>query len=162
VVVRSGESSDSRLMVRTLGAYRLEVVGSPSYFERAGLPSAPEELVKHACLHHKYPTTGKIQRWPFVHRSTADDLILPMTGTASTVEALISLAENGVGLACVPDFAVRRQVLDGSLKIILAEHIDHSGMFRAMWPSSRYLSPKVRVFVDFLAEHLFSRGSNAK
>ena len=77
-----------------------------------------------------------------------------MTGTASTVEALISLAENGVGLACVPDFAVRRQVLDGTLKIILAEHIDHSGMFRAMWPSSRYLSPKVRVFVDFLAEHL--------
>jgi DNA-binding transcriptional LysR family regulator len=65
------------------------------------------------------------------------------------------LAEHGVGLVCVPDFAIRRQVLDGTLKIILAEHIDHSGMFRAMWPSSRYLSPKVRVFVDFLAEHLF-------
>jgi DNA-binding transcriptional LysR family regulator len=155
VVVRSGDASDSRLMVRSLGAYRLEVVGSPSYFERAGIPSTPEELVKHACLHHKYPTTGKIQRWPFVRQPTADDVDLPTTGTATTIEALVSLAEHGVGLACVPDFAVRRQVLDGSLKIILAEHIDHSGMFRAMWPSSRYLSPKVRVFVDFLAEHLF-------
>jgi DNA-binding transcriptional LysR family regulator len=155
VVVRSGDAADSRLMVRSLGAYRLEVVGSPSYFERAGIPSTPEELVKHACLHHKYPTTGKIQRWPFVRPPTADDVDLPTTGTATTIEALVSLAEHGVGLACVPDFAVRRQVLDGSLKIILAEHIDHSGMFRAMWPSSRYLSPKVRVFVDFLAEHLF-------
>ena len=155
VVVRSGESSDSRLMVRTLGTYRLEVVGSPSYFERAGLPSMPEELAKHACLHHKYPTTGKVQRWPFARRPTGEDVMLPTGGMASTVEALVSLAEHGVGLACVPDFAVRRQVLDGSLKIILAEHIDHSGMFRAMWPSSRYLSPKVRVFVDFLAEHLF-------
>jgi DNA-binding transcriptional LysR family regulator len=156
VVVRSGESSDSRLMVRTLGTYRLEVVGSPAYLERAGLPSVPEELTKHACLHHKYPTTGKTQRWPFVRQPpTADDVILPMTGTASTIEALVSLAEHGVGLVCVPDFAIRRQVLDGTLKIILAEHIDHSGMFRAMWPSSRYLSPKVRVFVDFLAEHLF-------
>jgi DNA-binding transcriptional LysR family regulator len=125
------------------------------YFERAGLPSTPEDLAKHACLHHKYPTTGRIQRWPFARQPAADDVVLPTTGTASTIEALVSLAEHGVGLACVPDFAVRRQVLDGSLKIILAEHIDHSGMFRAMWPSSRYLSPKVRVFVDFLAEHLF-------
>jgi DNA-binding transcriptional LysR family regulator len=155
VVVRSGDASDSRLVVRTLGAYRLEVVGSPSYFERAGIPSTPEELAKHACLHHKYPTTGKIQRWPFVRQPTADDVDLPTTGTATTIEALVSLAEHGVGLTCVPDFAVRRQVSDGSLKIILAEHIDHSGMFRAMWPSSRYLSPKVRVFVDFLAAHLF-------
>jgi DNA-binding transcriptional LysR family regulator len=155
VVVRSGEASDSRLMVRTLGAYRLAVVGAPSYFERAGRPSTPEQLAKHACLHHKYPTTGRIQRWPFVRQPTVNDVVLPTTGTASTIEALVSLAENGVGLACVPDFAVRRQVLDGSLEIILAEHIDHSGMFRAMWPSSRYLSPKVRVFVDFLVEHLF-------
>src|SRR5260221_891250 len=155
VVVRSGEASNSRLMVRTLGAYRLEVVGSPSYFERAGIPSMPEELAKHACLHHKYPTTGKIQRWPFVRQPTVDDVELPTTGTASTIEALVSLAEHGVGLACVPDFAIRRQVSDGSLKVILSEHIDHSGMFRAMWPSSRYLAPKVRVFVDFLAEHLF-------
>ena len=157
VVVRSGEASDSRLMARTLGTYRLEVVGSPSYFERAGIPSTPEELAKHACLHHKYPTTGKIQHWPFVPRPAADDVVLPTTGTASTIEALVSLAEHGVGLACVPDFAVRRQVSDGSLKIILAEHIDHSGVFRAMWPSSRYLSPRVRVFVDFLAEHLFPK-----
>ena len=155
MVVRSGDVADSRLMARTLGTYRLEVVGSPSYFERAGLPSTPEELAKHACLHHKYPTTGKVQRWPFVRRATADDVVMPMTGTASTIEALVALAEHGVGLACVPDFAVRRQVLDGSLRIILAENIDHSGMFRAMWPSSRYLSPKVRVFVDFLAQHLF-------
>ncbi len=155
VVVRSGEAADSRLMARTLGTYRLEVVGSPSYFERAGIPSTPAELAKHACLHHKYPTTGKIQRWPFVRQSTADEVVLPMTGTASMIEALVSLAEHGVGLACVPDFAVRRQVFDGSLVVILTEHIDHSGIFRAMWPSSRYLSPKVRVFVDFLAEHLF-------
>ncbi len=155
VVVRSGEGNDSRLMARKLGTYRLEVVGSPAYFERAGLPATPQDLTAHACLHHKYPTTGKIQRWPFARSATGIDVALPMTAVATTVEALAALAEHGVGIACVPDFTVRRQVADGSLVIVLAEYMDHAGAFRALWPSSRYLSPKVRVFVDFLAEHLF-------
>ncbi len=39
--------------------------------------------------------------------------------------------------------------------MVLEDHVEHSNIFRAVWPSSRYLSPKIRVFVDFLAEHLF-------
>lgn len=159
VVVRSGHGVDSRLKARKLGTYRLEVVGSPEYFERAGRPSTPEDLVAHACLHHKFPTSGKIQRWPFARSATGVDVALPMTAVASTVEALVGLAEQGVGIACVPDFAIRRQVADGSLSIVLAERIDHSGIFRALWPTSRYLAPKVRVFVDFLAQHLFPPAS---
>ena len=162
VVVRSGYGVDSRLKARRLGMYRLQVVGSPKYFERAGAPSTPEELVTHACLHHRYPTSGKIQRWPFAKSATGVDVALPMTAAASTVEALVALAEQGVGITCVPDFAIRRQVADGSLAIVLAEHIDHSGIFRALWPTSRYLAPKVRVFVDFLAEHLFPPASSVR
>ncbi|MDP9592366.1 UNVERIFIED_ORG: hypothetical protein J2W19_004957 [Shinella zoogloeoides] len=33
--------------------------------------------------------------------------------------------------------------------------MDAPGQFNLIWPSSRHLSPKVRVLVDFLAEHLF-------
>ena len=161
VVVRSGHGVDSRLKARKLGTYRLEVVGSPKYLKRAGLPSTPEDLVAHACLHHKYPTSGKIQRWPFARSATGVDVALPITAVASTVEALVALAEQGVGITCVPDFAVRQQVADGSLAIVLADHIDHTGIFRALWPTSRYLAPKVRVFVDFLAEHLFAPASPA-
>jgi DNA-binding transcriptional LysR family regulator len=161
-VVRSGEATDSRLMARVLGTYRLEVVGSPAYFAQAGLPLTPADLATHACLHHKYPTTGKIQRWPFAKSGAGTDIRMPTTATASTVEALISLAEHGVGIACVPDFSVARQVAEGSLVIVLSEYIEHSGIFRAMWPSGRYLSPKVRVFVDFLAEHLFPQVSTVR
>jgi DNA-binding transcriptional LysR family regulator len=161
VVVRTGHGADSRLKARKLGTYRLEVVGSPKYFKRAGTPSTPEDLVTHACLHHRYPTSGMIQRWPFAKSATGVDVALPMTAVATTVEALVALAEQGVGITCVPDFAIRRQVADGSLAIVLAAHLDHSGIFRALWPTSRYLAPKVRVFVDFLAEHLFAPASPA-
>lgn len=162
VVVRTGHGVDSRLKARKLGTYRLEVVGSPKYFKRAGTPSTPEDLATHACLHHRYPTSGKIQRWPFAKSEAAVELALPLTAVATTVEALVALAEQGVGITCVPDFAIRQQVANGSLAIVLGEYIDHSGIFRAVWPTSRYLAPKVRVFVDFLAEHLFPPMSPAR
>ena len=155
VVVRTGDAIDSRLIARTLGHYRLQVVGAPDYFARAGIPTNPDELVGHACLHHKYPTSGRLQRWPFIKSPRGSEPALPVSAASSTVEPLISLAESGVGLACVPDFAIRQQIASGSLIAILDDCIDHRGTFRAMWPTSRYLSPKVRAFVDFLVEHMF-------
>jgi DNA-binding transcriptional LysR family regulator len=162
VVVRSGEAVDSRLIARTLGTYRLQVVGSPAYFRRAGMPSSPEDLVGHACLHHKYPTIGKLQKWPFKRSSGGPDLVLPIAAASSIVEPLVSLAEDGIGIACVPDFAVRKQIAAGTLVSILDEHIEHRGAFRAVWPSGRLMPPKVRAFVDFMAENLFAAPVQSK
>lgn len=155
VVVRTGEADDSRLMARKLGAYRLQIVGSPTYLARAGIPAAPGDLASHACLHHRYPTNGRLQRWPFVKETSGAEPAIPVTASVSTVEPLISLALDGHGLACVPDFAIRPYLSNGALVVVLDEYVQHSGAFRAVWPTSRYLSPKVRAFVDFLVEHLF-------
>jgi DNA-binding transcriptional LysR family regulator len=155
VVVRTGEISDSRLMARTLGTFRLKLIGAPSYFARRGMPARPEDLKTHACLHHKFPTIGKLERWPLKPNEDGSELDLPTTAAASTIEPLIHLAEQGSGIICVPDFAVHEQIMRGSLVSVLDDYVDHIGWFRAVWPSSRYLSPKVRVFVDFLVAHLF-------
>ena len=157
VVVRTGEAGDSRLKARTLGTYRLQLVGSPSYFAKAGTPSKPADLRDHACLHHRYPTNGKLQRWPLVSQDVDDDISLPLTAASSTVEPLVALAEAGMGVACVPDFAIRRQLSEGSLITVLDSFVEHRGVFRAVWPASPYLSPKLRVFVDFLAAHLLPK-----
>ena len=75
---------------------------------------------------------------------------------ASTIEPLISMAEQGVGVACLPDFAIGRQLREGVLVAVLDDYTDpSSGTLRVPWPSSRHLSPKLRVFVDFLAANLF-------
>lgn len=153
LVVRTGGPTDSRLMARVLGSFRLELVGSPDYFARAGMPAKPEDLVHHVCLHHRFSTTGKLQPWPFADK--LGEVALPVSSTFSTVEALVSAAELGVGIVCVPDFSVRRQVGQGSLVTILSDQLDFHDVFRAVWPSSRFMSPKLRVFIDFLAENLF-------
>jgi DNA-binding transcriptional LysR family regulator len=157
VVLRSGEVSDSRLKSRRLGTYQFEIVGSPDYFARVGMPLKPDDLLEHACLHRKHPTTGKLHPWPFAPSAMVNDLVLPATAVASTLDALIHLAESGVGIACVPNFCAKRQIGNGSLVSILKEYVDRVEVVRAMWPSSRYKSPKLRAFIDFLAENILPR-----
>jgi len=100
---------------------------------------------------------GAAVSWPFAPSAMANDLILPTTAMASTLDALVHLAESGVGIACVPNFCVRRQIADGSLVNVLKEHVNRVEVVRAMWPSSRYQSPKLRAFIDFLAGNLLPR-----
>lgn len=152
-VVRAGELSDSRLMTRALGGFRLLLVASPDYLARRGTPLRPEDLRDHACLHHRYATSGRLEPWPLVGRR---DVELPSTAVANTIEPLIYMAEQGLGVACLPDFAIRRQRAEGALVSLLDDHIQHAGAFRILWPSSRQLSPKLRVFVDFMARNLFA------
>jgi DNA-binding transcriptional LysR family regulator len=149
-VIRAGEVSDSRLMSRFLGVFRLQLVAAPDYLARRGVPRTPEDLAGHACLQHRFATSGKFEPWPLRR-----EIALPATAVANTIEPLIALAEQGLGIACLPDFAIRRQVEDGRLAVVLADHTAHEGVFRLLWPSSRYPSPKLRVFVDFLARNLF-------
>ena len=73
---------------------------------------------------------------------------------ASTLEPLIFMAEQGMGIAYLPDFAIGRQLREGILVTVLDDYTDRSGPLRVLWPSSRHLAPKLRVFVDFLAANL--------
>ncbi|AGC44946.1 LysR family transcriptional regulator [Myxococcus stipitatus DSM 14675] len=154
-VVRAGEIHDSRLMARVLGTFRLILVGAPDYFARRGTPRKPEDLKSHACLQHRFDSTGKLERWP-LRKSRNKELELPSAAVVNTIEPLIYMAEQGLGIACLPDFALRRQLAQGTLVTVLDSHLEHEGTFRMLWPSSRYLSPKLRVFVDFMAKHLFA------
>lgn len=153
-VVRTGEISDSRLMTRSLGVFEHRVAGSPDYFARHAAPQSPEDLHGHACLHHRYPSTGKLERWPLYRDGVFAGHDLPVAVTASTLEPLIYLAEQGQGLTCVPLFAIRQQLRAGTLVSVLDPFLQSAGVMRVVWPSNRQLTPKVRAFVDFLSAEL--------
>jgi DNA-binding transcriptional LysR family regulator len=162
VVLRTGAAADSQLMTRTLGTYSYTVAGSPDYFARAGTPETPEDLLDHACLHHRWPTSGKLDSWRLKRDGEYLDLDLPTTIVANTIEPLISLAERGVGIIAMPEFAVRRQLAEGTLVPVLDRYLSDAGTFRMMWPTGRQALPRVRAFVDFMAEHLFAKISHPR
>lgn len=74
--------------------------------------------------------------------------------SATAVDPLIELAIEGLGIACLPPFAIRGEIADGRLVSILDEWVTESDQFNAHWPASRQITPKLRAFIDFMAEHL--------
>jgi DNA-binding transcriptional LysR family regulator len=153
-VVRFADAGDTRLMSRALGTYRRRLVAAPTYLAAKGAPLTPDDLKAHACLHHRFPTSRKFEQWPVPSGHPGIEIELPKTAVASTLEPLIHMAEQGLGIAYLPDFAIRRQLREGLLVTVLDDYTDRSGPLRALWPSSRHLAPKLRAFVDFLAANL--------
>ncbi|MET3600770.1 DNA-binding transcriptional LysR family regulator [Martelella mangrovi] len=160
VVIRSGEPDDSRLMARKLGTFGYRLVAAPAYLAAHGIPETPDDLRHHKCLRHRYPSTGKLEEWQFTRTAGTGVSGLPQTVVASAIEPLLYLALQGRGIACLSDFAVRSHCDDGTLVSILEADVQNTGSLRILWPSSRYRSPKLRVFVDFMVENLFARAQS--
>ncbi|MCC7600797.1 LysR family transcriptional regulator [Janthinobacterium sp. FW305-129] len=155
-VVRAGESADSRLMSRQLGQFQLQLVAAPAYLARHGTPARPADLARHTCLLYKFPSSGKVEAWPLPEWPALHAAGLPTVLNCNNVDTLLHFAESGLGIAALPDFAVRAALAAGRLKPVLDAHRRHDGAFRILWPSSRHLTPKLRAFIDFLAVHVFA------
>ncbi|WP_186177479.1 LysR family transcriptional regulator [Burkholderia gladioli] len=153
-VIRSGQLSDSSLMSRRLGPFRFVLCASPDYLARAGVPRGMADLAAHEGVRYRFPTTGKLQAWSLLpDGGEPPDLRCAMT--CNNMEALRGAVIAGFGIGFMPDFLARDALAAGSLVEVLEPHSIAPGQFSILWPSSRQLSPKLRVFVDFMCEHLF-------
>lgn len=154
-VIRSGELTDSRLMSRRLGPFRFTLCASPSYLARHGTPRTPWELEDHDCLRFRFPGTKKLQTWQLAGADNVDPFRRPSPLTCNNMEALREAAMAGLGIAYMPDFLARDAVKDGRLITLLEGHLADPGQFSVLWPSNRLATPRLRVFIDYIAEMLF-------
>ena len=153
-VIRTGELTDSRLTSRKVGSYRRVIVGSPEYFQRTSLPKKPDDLKDRDGLLYRYRSTGKIGNWPLgLTQTTSFELRTSMV--TNTLGPLVTFAEEGLGVACIPDIAIKSQLESGKLISVLDEFNKEITTLRVVWPSGRFLSPKLRTFVDFMVDNLF-------
>ncbi|MEC5321065.1 LysR substrate-binding domain-containing protein [Brenneria populi subsp. brevivirga] len=149
IAIRSGELSSSQMMSRRIGPFRFAIVGSPAYFAANPPPQTPADLRHHACLRYRFPSNGQWQEWD-IHG--AEPLTLPLALSSNNLESLLQSALQGLGIAYVPEFIVRRYLDAGELVSALSSYLQDGGKFSVVWPSSRHMLPKVRVFIDFLTE----------
>ncbi|ODP33959.1 LysR family transcriptional regulator [Pandoraea sp. ISTKB] len=153
VVIRSGDLPDSTLMSRRAGPFRFVLCASPGYLATHGTPQTPQALEAHRCIRFRFPTSGKLQPWAFVP-DVAHEPKLSTSLTCNNMEALLSATTHGLGIAYMPDFLARDALADGQLQTFLGDYLVNPGQFWMLWPSSRHLSPKLRVFVDFMCNRM--------
>ncbi|QPF73350.1 LysR family transcriptional regulator [Roseateles sp. DAIF2] len=152
--VRAGVLADSDLKRRRLGSFRRVLVGAPAYFAAHGRPRRAEDLREHACLHYRFPSTGRLEPWPLPVEARGLFAELPRSLVCNSVEMRIHLALQGQGIACLPDFIVAPHLRSGRLLTILDDGGEHRGALWVLWPASREPSPKLRAFIDCLSRGL--------
>jgi len=150
-VIRTGEPADSRLSARRLGTFRLLLVASPDYLAQHGTPQTPADLQGHTCLHYRSTTSGKLETWAL---RDAEQLQLPVSMICNNIETRVCFALRGLGIAYLPEFAIRDALAAGSLRPILVDHVQQTNVFHVLWPASKHPSPKVRALVNYLSEHV--------
>jgi len=150
LTIRIAQLTDSDLIARRIAPARMVLCASPDYLARHGEPVHPDQLGDHACLHY-----GLLQRgnsWHLIgpereHRVAIDGILCSNNG-----QVLREAALNGLGVAMLPTFMVGADLQEGQLRTILPDAQPQSASIHALYPPSRYLSAKVRLFIDHLAE----------
>lgn len=159
LAIRVGELEDSSLRARKLGEATMHLLASPEYLERHGEPTTIDELAQHTLLHYSYLASGR--SWRLKGPGGAEKLV--RSGGRLTVNngvALLAAAERGLGVTLTPDFIAEDSLAAGRVVSILPEATPEPLGVWAVTPPGRYTQPKVRSFIDFVADAL--RKSRAK
>lgn len=149
VAIRASTLNDSGLMRRRLGTFSRVLAASPDYLQAHGRPQHAQDLQNHACLHYRFPNTGRLEQWPLPNTQDLPDL--PRTLVCNSVEMRMHLALQGQGIACLPDFTVGEHLSSGRLQTILDDDTHNVVPLWIIWPASRNLSPKLRAFIDCMS-----------
>ena len=154
LAIRIGHLDDSSLIARKIATSRSLVCASPAYIERHGVPTHPSELETHSCL--SFRTNPGKNHWGF--KLSQGSLDVPISGRLNTTSLVFlrNAALAGLGIILVPTWAIRDELEHRHLVPLLEDFplAPPSTPIQAVFAHNRHLAPKVRAFVDFLAERM--------
>jgi DNA-binding transcriptional LysR family regulator len=154
LVVRIGRMDDSTMVARRLAPCNMIVCAAPRYLDNHGTPRTIADLAEHNCLGYTLSRSVGADRWLFGRERT---IAAPVRGNlkANNGDALVAAAVAGQGIVYQPTFLVAREIAADLLVPIRLDQpaLALDGIFAA-YPSDRRPPAKIRVFIDFLLEHL--------
>jgi len=150
-VLRVGTPQDSTMIGRKMADLDQATVASPDYLARHGTPAHPDALDGHLMVGFVSTVTGSLLPMDFRIEGKSRDVLLPTSVTVTTGETMAAAARQGLGLIQVPRYRLAADLAAGTLVEILADFPPDSMPVHVLYPHSRQLSPRVRVFIDWLA-----------
>ena len=153
LAIRIATLEDSSLIARRLAPILHVVCASPGYLAKHSPPKIAADLAQHMCL--AYSNVRDPGLWTYRGPDgSAGTVRVPIRLAASSGEFLIRAAIAGEGLILIPTFYCHEALRTGQLVAVLTDHTWPELSAYAVYPPTRHLSSRVRVFIDFLAERL--------
>jgi DNA-binding transcriptional LysR family regulator len=150
VAVRIARRIDPGLVARRIARARMVACASPAYLRQSGMPKSPADLREHNCLTYAY--AGVQNEWHFTRGRREQTVQVAGNLHANNGDILSLAAAEGAGVTVQPTFLAHELLRAKRLvRILEGWEADELGIF-AVYPSRRFLPPKVRSFIDFMAE----------
>lgn len=148
VAIRIGALEESSLMARKLAPIRRILCASPDYLANRAEPQKPQDLKDHHILHY---TQLANPQWHFNGPGGREQSVtLPARMVANNGDFLKSAALSGHGIIQIPTFIVWREIASGALVALMKDYPCPSLNAYAVYPQTRHLPQRVRLFIDFL------------
>lgn len=160
VAIRTGNQSDSSLIARRISSSPRVVCASPEYWDAHSRPQTPEDLVNNNCLIYRFGAAPAL--WKF-HGPGDAPMEMEVAGNfqSNNAEALRIATLSGLGVALLPAWSIKDDLLGGGLERVLGDYIatatDLDFGIYAVYLSKRYLSVKTRLFIDYLVSAFSQR-----
>ncbi|AWV02547.1 putative multidrug efflux transcriptional regulator CeoR [Burkholderia sp. MS455] len=151
-VIRVGALQDSSLVARRVGLFEGVTVAAPAYLEHFGEPKTIEDLSQHKAVNYFSSRTGRTIDWSFLIDGKETEIKMESIVSVNDADAYVTCGIEGFGLIQPPLFMVLPHLREGRLKEVLPGIKPLPMPISVVYPHSRHLSPKVRVFVDWIAE----------
>jgi len=149
-----GELPNADIVARRLSTTRRFVYGSPAYFARHGAPAHPQDLRGHNCLLYEAPPWQHC--WILMRDGVSEEVAVDGNIKSDNGMVIIHAALEGLGVGVAHEYLLRRYLATGQLVRVMPQYTASpypgDADLYAVFPSSRGLSRKVRVFVDFLID----------
>jgi DNA-binding transcriptional LysR family regulator len=149
-VLRVGELQDSDMVARRVAMLEEVTCAAPDYIARFGMPSSLAALEGHRMVGFRSSATGTLLALEFTVDGALRHVTLPATISVNGAESLVAAGRMGLGLIQVPRYHVESDLKTERLVAILASFAPSPTPVSLLYPRSRQLSPRVRVFIDWL------------
>ncbi|SHM36827.1 LysR family transcriptional regulator [Rhizobacter sp. OV335] len=153
-VVRGGELTDLSLMARRIGDLQARVCAAPSYLARAGTPAHPRELqdTHHRIVGFKGSRTGKVVPYAMQRDGERIEVLGRYVVALDDGNAYLAAGLAGLGALWLPDYMSQAHRARGELVPLFPDwRFDPMPLYVA-FPPNRYVSAKLRVFIEWVAE----------
>jgi DNA-binding transcriptional LysR family regulator len=149
-VLHFGHSPDIDMIERQVVVLERLTCASPGYLERHVKPTDPKALDGHPMVGLRSLTTGRLRPMEFMIGGKLHEVPLPATMSVNGTESYLAAALLGFGLVQMPRFHAEKPLAEGTLVQVLSNHPPPSVPVTLLYPRNRQLSPRVRVFIDWM------------
>jgi DNA-binding transcriptional LysR family regulator len=150
-VLRMGEPEDSAMVARRVALLPEVTCAAPAYLARFGTPATPDDLTGHRMIGFLNAATG--HPWPLeiTEGGKVQQIAVAADVVVNSAENTVAMGLLGLGLIQVPRYRVEAQLADGRLVEVLGAYPPTPTPVSLLYPRSRQLSPRVRVFIEWVA-----------